>query len=82
MSDLTPQEKEQQAMQRVGMMNAARIVSIIIAMIGIAMTQGAIEGYPDALAYLLCFAGAMGFFFGPYALVRHWKRGEQDNDRQ
>ncbi len=83
MSDLTPQEKEQRAMRRVGLMNAARFGSIIVAMIGIAMTQGAIEGYPNALAYILCFAGAMGFFFGPYALVRKWKSAERDqeNDR-
>ena len=67
-------------MQRVGMMNAARFGSIAVAFIGIAMTQGVLEGYPDALAYILCFAGAMGFFFAPYALVRHWKRKDGESD--
>ncbi len=73
MTDQPPIDKEQQAKQRVAMMSGARFLGLGAVMLGIAMTRGVVEGYPDWLGYVISVAGLLTFLFGPYALVRHWK---------
>ncbi len=74
MSEEYPSANERRAAQRVFLMSGVRIGSIITLLIGLAMARDVIEGFPPIFAYILSIGGMLTFFFGPYALVRHWKR--------
>ncbi|MEL6878046.1 MAG: hypothetical protein AAGL68_08130 [Pseudomonadota bacterium] len=79
MSEEFPPANERRAAQRVFLMNGVRVGSIVMLMAGLAMTRGVIEGFPAIAGYVLSVAGMLGFFFGPYWMVRHWKRQERED---
>lgn len=69
-SETSPAEKL--AMRRFALMSVARIGSLGILLLGIAIAQRAVEA-PYWLGFVLAVGGMLGFFFGPYFMAKFWK---------
>ncbi|MEL7188558.1 MAG: hypothetical protein AAGK17_03315 [Pseudomonadota bacterium] len=70
---------EEHAGKRFILINAMRLASLAVLMIGIAGAQNAVD-MPYAMSVLLALGGFLGFFFGPYYLAKHYK--SQDDKGQ
>ncbi len=73
-------DAEEIAAKRFGVMNIARIGSIIVMGTGLAIAREVITA-PYVLGVALAIAGAAGFFFAPAMLAKRWKAADRAEDR-
>ncbi|MEP5937097.1 MAG: hypothetical protein ABJ239_02115 [Erythrobacter sp.] len=82
MSDLTPDNNEPPvdpealAKQRFMLLNLVRLMGLAAVLIGIAITQGAID-LPFAVGVVLAVFGLLEFFLMPNILAKNWKSDEE-----
>ncbi|MCP9222453.1 hypothetical protein MKP08_06810 [Erythrobacter sp. LQ02-29] len=61
---------------RYWLLQLVRLICVVAAVYGAAITAHAVEG--DAtLGGVLFIAGTVGFFFGPLLLARHWRGSDR-----
>lgn len=58
------------------LLNLVRLAALASVLIGIAISQDAID-LPQPLGIVLAIAGLIGFFFGPNLLARRWRSDDQ-----
>jgi hypothetical protein len=75
-SDQTPEEKEALAKRRFGLLNLVRLMGLALVLIGIAITQGAID-LPTPIGIVLAITGLLEFFLMPNIIAKSWKSGEE-----
>lgn len=74
-----PTPEEVRDAGRFTMMNLARIVSLGLVIVGIAIANDRLPA-PYWLGVALAVAGLFGFFYGPRLLVRRWKAIDAESD--
>jgi len=76
MTDQTPEQTEALAKQRFMLLNVVRLMGLVMVLVGIAITQGAID-LPFAVGVVLAIFGLLEFFLMPNIIAKSWRNSEE-----
>jgi len=76
MTDQPTEQTEALAKQRFMLLNVVRLMGLAMVLVGIAITQGAID-LPFAVGVVLAIFGLLEFFLMPNIIAKSWRNSEE-----